>query len=60
MIKKIRIMVGAIEAEAELNNTRTAQASWEKLHIKGHVNLWGDEIYFPIPLSLEPEAGRNW
>ena len=59
MVKKIRIMVGAIEAEAELNDTRTAQAIWEKLPIKGHVNLWGDEIYFPIPLSLDPEAGQE-
>jgi len=59
MGRKIRIKVGVIEAAAELNDTRTAQAIWETLPIKGHVNLWGDEIYFSIPLSLELELGQE-
>ncbi len=59
MGKKILIRAGAIEAEAELNDTRTAQAIWETLPIKGRVNLWGDEIYFSIPLSLGLEAGQE-
>ena len=59
MGKKIRIIAGAIEAEAELNDTRTAQAIWETLPIKSRVNLWGDEIYFSIPLSLNLEAGQG-
>jgi hypothetical protein len=59
MGKKIRITAGAIEAKAELNDTRTAQAIWEALPIKGRVNLWGDEIYFSIPLSLKLEAGQE-
>jgi hypothetical protein len=59
MGKKIRIIAGAIEAEAELNDTSTAQAIWETLPIKGRVNLWGDEIYFSIPLSLNLEAGQG-
>ena len=59
MGKKIRIIAGAIEAEAELNDTGTAQAIWETLPIKSRVNLWGDEIYFSIPLSLNLEAGQG-
>jgi len=59
MGKKIKITVGEIEAEAELNDTRTAQAIWEALPIKGYANLWGDEIYFSIPLSLALEAGQE-
>jgi hypothetical protein len=59
MGKKIHIRAGAIEAEAELNDTRTAQAIWELLPIKGGINLWGDEIYFSIPLSLKLEAGQE-
>ena len=59
MERKIRIKVGAIEAAADLNDTRTAQAIWETLPIKGRVNLWGDEIYFSIPLSLELELGQE-
>ncbi|MCI2424901.1 hypothetical protein LM599_02625 [Candidatus Acetothermia bacterium] len=59
MGKKIRIITGAIDAEAELNDTMTAQAIWEALPIKSRVNLWGDEIYFSIPLSLELESGQD-
>lgn len=59
MARKIRIKAGLIEAVAELNDTKTAEAIWEALPIKGHVNLWGEEIYFSIPLSLELEAGRK-
>ena len=59
MGKRIEITVGEIEAEAELNDTRTAQAIWEALPLKGYVNLWGDEIYFSIPLDLELEAGQE-
>jgi len=59
MGKKIHIRAGALEAEAELNDTRTAQAIWEILPIEGRANLWGDEIYFSIPLSLELETGQE-
>jgi len=59
MGKKIRIRAGAIEVEAELNDTKTAQAIWEALPIKSRVNFWGDEIYFSIPLSLELELGQE-
>ena len=59
MGKKIRITAGTIEAEAELNDTRTAQAIWEALPIKGRVNLWGEEIYFSIPVKLKLEAGQE-
>jgi hypothetical protein len=59
MARKIRIIAGTIEAAAELNDTRTAQAIWETLPVKVHVNLWGDEIYFSIPLHLELELGQE-
>jgi len=59
MGNKIRITAGAIEADAELNNTRTAREIWEALPIRSRVNLWGDEIYFSIPLSLQLEAGQE-
>jgi uncharacterized protein len=59
MGKKIQISAGAIEAEAELNDTRTAQAIWEALPIKGRADIWRDEIYFSIPLSLKLEAGQE-
>jgi len=59
MERKIRIKTSLVEAVAELNDTKTAQVIWEALPIKGHVNLWGDEIYFSIPVSLELESGQE-
>jgi hypothetical protein len=59
MGKRIRITAGAIEAEAELNDTRIAQAIWKALPITSRANLWGDEIYFSIPLKLKLEAGQE-
>jgi len=59
MEKRIRIKAGTVEAVAELNDTDTAQAIWEALPIKGRANLWGDEIYFSIPVSVELEAGQE-
>ena len=59
MAKRIHIKAGQIEVVAELNDTKTAQAIWEALPITGRVNLWGDEIYFSIPLSLELEDGQE-
>ena len=59
MAKRIQIIAGAIEVEVELNGTETAQTIWEALPITGRANLWGDEIYFSIPLNLELEAGQE-
>ena len=59
MGKKIRISAAKVETAAELNDTKTAQTIWEALPIKGRANLWGDEIYFSIPLSLKLEAGQE-
>ena len=59
MGRTIQIKAGTIEVIAELNTTKTAQAIWEALPIKSYVNLWGDEIYFSIPLSLEPDDAQE-
>ena len=59
MEKKIRIKAGKVEVSAELNSTKTAQAIWDALPITGRGNRWGEEIYFSIPLSLEPENAHE-
>ena len=51
MSKNIKIVVGGIEAEANLNDTKTAQLVFNALPITGKANLWGDEIYFSIPVN---------
>lgn len=59
MGRRVCITAGEVEATAELNSTATAEAIWQALPIKGHASLWGDEIYFSIPLSLQLEAGQR-
>jgi hypothetical protein len=59
MAKRIRIKAGSVETGAELNDTGTAQAIWEALPIKGLVSLWGDEIYFSVPISIGLEKGQE-
>ena len=58
MEKKIRILVNDLKVEAELNESKTAQMIWEALPIEGKANLWGEEIYFAIPVKtgLEQES----
>jgi len=59
MDKRIRIKAGSVEALAELNDTKVAQAIWDNLPIKGRANTWGDEIYFSIPVSVAQENGQE-
>ncbi len=59
MNKTILIKAGGVSVTAELNETKTAQAIWDALPIKGKANRWGDEIYFTIPLSLEAENSHE-
>ena len=57
-MKKIVIKAGQIAAEAELNESATAKVIWQALPLEGLANIWGDEIYFRIPVShdLAPDA----
>ena len=59
MNKTIKIKAGDIEVIAELNETRTAQAIWDALPLKGRANTWGDEIYFSIPVRLDEEDAQE-
>lgn len=59
MGRTIQIKAGGIIVMAKLNDTMTAQAIWEALPIKGNSNLWGEEIYFSIPVHLGLEEGQE-
>ena len=58
---KIMIEVEKISMEAELLDTPTAGKIADALPLEGSVNVWGDEIYFSIPLTfeLEPDASQD-
>jgi len=57
--KKIRLITGELTVEAELNDSKTAQLIWEALPIEGKNNLWGEEIYFAIPVKTGSEQGAR-
>ena len=59
MERIIGIQTGPVEVTAELDSSGTADAIWEALPIQGQVNLWGDEIYFTVPIALELDNARE-
>lgn len=59
MRTEIRITAGGLETEGWLNETDTASKVAEILPITGTVNLWGDEIYFSIPVETGLENAKE-
>ena len=59
MDRAIRITAGAVSAEARLNDSKTAGASWDALPIDAKGQTWGDEIYFDIGVTAPPEQARD-
>jgi hypothetical protein len=55
---KITITAGNVSLTAELNNNPTAQQIADALPLEGKANIWGDEIYFEVPViaDQEPDA----
>ena len=57
--RKITITVGGATVSASLNDTNAAARIWDALPIDASANMWGDEIYFSIPIEAEEEDGRD-
>lgn len=55
-MKKIIISVQDISLSAELNESAAARKIWEELPVEGEADIWGDEIYFEIPIDMNEEA----
>ena len=58
MGRRIVVTAEKVVAQAELNDSPTADEVWEALPIAARGNTWGDEIYFTIPVAHEqaPDA----
>jgi hypothetical protein len=52
---RIRITIGHLELQAELFHGPTAQAVLEALPLECPFHTWGDEFYFPVPVSMPLE-----
>jgi hypothetical protein len=50
---KIKITVGDLTVEGELDDTATGLKVAEALPIRTSFSTWGDEIYFTIPVDAE-------
>ncbi len=59
MKNKIRISIGGISFEAGLNDTQTSKKILEVLPIRSKASLWGDEIYFSIPVKHDLEGPKE-
>ena len=58
-MRKIRFEFGSIALEAELLQTPTANAIWNKLPIRAEVLRWGEEVYFEVPVAIKRESGAR-
>ena len=56
---KVKITFGKKETEAQLNDSETAKRIYEALPIEASANVWGEEIYFEIPVSVEEEKAYS-
>jgi hypothetical protein len=57
--RQIRITAASISALGEINDTRTGDVIWQALPLKARASLWGDEIYFAIPVKMDIESGQE-
>jgi len=55
-MQNIIIKSGNVTLQATLNDSATSELIYNALPIEGSVNLWGDEIYFSIPVMTVLES----
>ena len=55
MARSLKIRGEEVEITVEVVAGPTAEALWEIFPLESRASLWGEEIYFPIPLSVEGE-----
>ena len=53
---KARISVGNVVLDVSFNDTETARAVYDALPVETVFNVWGDELYFDVQVSMELDA----
>lgn len=53
---KARILIESVELDVSFDDTETARAVYEALPIETSFNVWGDEFYFDVQVSMELDA----
>lgn len=49
----IKIAVGDVSLEGQLNDTAGGRALAGALPLKSEFRVWGDELHFPVPVALD-------
>jgi hypothetical protein len=60
-MKKIKILsesIGEVQAILTDENPKTAKSFFSSLPTEGRVSLWGEEIYFRMPVEVSKENSR--
>ena len=53
---KARISIENVVLDVIFSDTETARAVYEALPVEVPFNVWGDEFYFDVPVSMELDA----
>ncbi|MDD1770152.1 MAG: hypothetical protein LUO79_03615 [Methanomassiliicoccales archaeon] len=59
MAKRFLMKTSVADVIVELNESSTADAVWLALPFETFVNVWGEEIYFEIPVDMRLENGQK-
>ena len=56
-MKRMRVTAGeaGVDLVVVLNDSSTAAELWEALPIESSAQVWGDEVYFSVPVDRGPE-----
>lgn len=54
-MRKVKLSAGNTKTFIWLNSSRSSQALWDSLPLTGKAHTWGKEIYFEVPIKMEPE-----
>lgn len=57
-MSRILIKAKKVEMAATLNDSATAQKIWAALPIESTARLWGKEVYFEIPVHMDPDDAQ--
>ena len=50
-MRQVVITAGPVSMQAELSSNSTADQIWQALPVSAPANVWGDEIYFSLPVQ---------
>jgi hypothetical protein len=58
-MRKLTLTLGTVVLEAELLDTRTADAIYRAAPFQASASTWGEEVYFSTPVQVGEEAAAR-